>query len=311
MLTIDKGNLSPSVADTISIDGVPFDLTGCSVTFNMRPSNSSTVVVTGAAVIVDALTGEVRYDWNTGDTDVEGQYAFWFDVTLPSTEVSSTPEEDLQIVDHTPSASALCTIQDVHLAMEIPTTDTSLDNIISEYIDEASATIMKATRREFAPVTTATRRFKITSNRSHRVVFNPYDLQSLTELLVNSDQPQGAVITSDDYVLEPFPNNEGVYTALVISPWIPIVSPRQLKFGYAYCDITGTWGFPSVPEQVKRAAVITVRTWLRRDAQALAGDIGGSYYSGVELPAQLPQTYALPAAARKLLAPYARTIGVI
>ena len=208
------------------------------------------------------------------------------------------------------NSNALCSLADVREAMETPTSDTTLDTVVTDLINEASELIIKETSRQFAPVQTATTYRFIVSNKG-RVVFTPYDLQSATSVVLHPESTSPLTVSSDDYQLEPFTNSEGVYTALRISPWIPRVSLRQLKFGNAWCDVTGTWGFASVPEPVKRACVIAVRTWLRKDARAAAGSIGGQYYSGQELAPELPSTYALPAASRKLLARYQRTIGAV
>ncbi|MGH3429788.1 MAG: hypothetical protein ACRD3Q_12440 [Terriglobales bacterium] len=312
MLSIYQGQLSPSVTDTISVNGTPFNLTDCTVTFNMRAADSSTLAVSAAATIVNTAAGTVRYDWNSGDTDATGYYVFWWTVALANGDDQDTPETDLQIAAHAvPAANALCTVTDVHVAMEIPQTDTTLDPIITEYINEASAAIIKATRREFAPVTTSSARTFRVSNRG-RIDFTAFgmDLQSATQVMLHPEEAM-YVVGATDYELRPLNNPEGVYSSLTISPWIPLVSLRQLKFGHAWCEITGTWGWPSVPEPVKRAAVVTVRTWLRRDAQKMAGSIGGQYYTGQELTPDTYTTYALPAAARKLLLPYRRDFGAI
>jgi hypothetical protein len=196
--------------------------------------------------------------------------------------------------------------------METPITDTSLDDVILAYIDEASSLIIKEYRREFAPASTAvTRRFRLyESGQGRRANLTPYDLRNPTSVVLHPETSNPLTLSSSDYELEPFVNSEGVYTSLRISPWIAIVSLKYLKFGAAYIDITGDWGFATVPSQVKRAAVITVRTWVRKDARAMAGSLGGNYYSGQELTPDMPSTYALPAAARKLLYSYKREVGI-
>jgi hypothetical protein len=207
------------------------------------------------------------------------------------------------------NTNALCSLADVRSAMETPDSDTSLDDVVTEYINEASELIIKTARRQFAPVQTATAyTFKVSSKG--RVVFLPYDLQSASQVMLHPEASQ-LVVDPTDYQLEPFTNSEGVYTALVLSPWLSRVSLRQLKFGNPWCQITGTWGWPTVPYPVKRACIVTVRTWVRKDAQKMAGSIGGEYYGGQELAPEMPATYALPAAARKLLQPYVRTVGAV
>jgi hypothetical protein len=51
-----KGNRSPSLTNTISIDGVPFDLAGSTAKLRMRAEGSSTLKVDTAATIVSAST---------------------------------------------------------------------------------------------------------------------------------------------------------------------------------------------------------------------------------------------------------------
>jgi hypothetical protein len=310
MFDLFTGNLSPSLADTISVNGVAFNLTGSSVQFKMRPTNSATLTVNAAAVIVNAVAGQVRYDWQSGDTAAAGLYAFWWSVTLPGGDVQDTPESDLQISNHAIAANALCTLTDIHLAMETPVTDTSMDDIAQEYINEASELIGKTCYRQFAPIETGISRTFLV-NSSGRATFGIHDLQSATTVILHPETTNPVTVASTDYQLEPWVQPDGVYTAIRISPWIPLVSLRQLKFGRAELQITGTWGYPTIPEPVKRACVVTVRSWLRKDAQAMAGSAVSGYYSGQELPAALPTTYALPAAALRMLNRYQKTYGFV
>jgi hypothetical protein len=67
----------PSIQVTLGFVGsstVP-DLAGASVSFIMRLTGSSGAPkVNSPAVIVDAGTGVIRYDWAVGDTDTPGEY---------------------------------------------------------------------------------------------------------------------------------------------------------------------------------------------------------------------------------------------
>lgn len=55
-ITHPKGDLSPSLADTIRIDGVAFSLTGSTVKLRMRAENSSTLKIDTAATVVTAAS---------------------------------------------------------------------------------------------------------------------------------------------------------------------------------------------------------------------------------------------------------------
>src|ERR1035437_3392527 len=162
-----KGTLSPSLTDTIQVDGLPFDLTGpLAVTFKMRLTTSSATKVSAAATVVSAAAGTVRYDWAGTDTDTPGLYAAWWTVTLANGHLQDTPEFDLEIIEHAPSSTSdLCTVADIKMLMEID--DDSFDeDRIAESITEASATIMNEYELEFAPATaSAKRRFKVVGNR--------------------------------------------------------------------------------------------------------------------------------------------------
>lgn len=95
------GNRNPSLADTLRIAGQVVDLTSATVTFKMRPVNSSTLKVNTAATIVSAAGGQVRYDWAAADVDTEGEYLAWFVVT--ETGKDQDAPEFLVIIDsHSP-----------------------------------------------------------------------------------------------------------------------------------------------------------------------------------------------------------------
>jgi hypothetical protein len=82
MLTIFKikqGDRRPYLYATlgpIDEDGevVAQPLTDAVVTFNMRDAEGNVVIDHGDVAIDDEDAGEVHYAWQTGDTDVPGEY---------------------------------------------------------------------------------------------------------------------------------------------------------------------------------------------------------------------------------------------
>jgi len=319
MISVYKGQLSPSVTDTISVDNTPVNLTGATVTFNMRLTTSSTVQLSHAATITSPTTGQVQYNWNSGDTNTPGQYAFWWTITPSGGTAQDTPESNLEIIEHVPvTSSSLCTVADVRTMMEIPEGNTSMDDMIEAYIDVASVQIMREYKREFAPNSGpgVTRNF-ITLPNSNYVPFSPFDLQAgssigsstVTAALLHPGDTNRTLDPAIDINLQPTVNSEGVYTGLTISPFVPLVSQISLRYGYCVIALTATWGFKTVPSNVKRAAVIAVASWVRRDMSSYANQVDiGPGIGDSSLQPQTPGTYALPAASRRLLEPYRREL---
>lgn len=75
-----KGDKKPAVKGTAEdADGAIPDLDLASVRFYMRNEETGDMKVDGeAATVVDASTGEVKYEWQDGDTDTVGTFETWF-----------------------------------------------------------------------------------------------------------------------------------------------------------------------------------------------------------------------------------------
>jgi len=89
---IKQNDTSPSILTTlIDGDGLVVDITGnLGVTFHMRDSEGIVVIDT-AAVVVDASSGLVRYDWLAADTDTAGVFQAEFEVTYVDGRIETFP----------------------------------------------------------------------------------------------------------------------------------------------------------------------------------------------------------------------------
>jgi hypothetical protein len=71
----------------------PVDLTGATVHFRMSVTGAGNLLLDAAAVIVDAATGIVRYDWaiDGSDTGVKGDYQAEWRVTFSDGRIATFP----------------------------------------------------------------------------------------------------------------------------------------------------------------------------------------------------------------------------
>lgn len=85
------------------------NLTGATVVFSMAPKSpagAALKVSAAAAVVVDAGTGAVRFDWGATDTDTAGNFQGEFIATYTATGVKrSYPVAsylEIQVISHLP-----------------------------------------------------------------------------------------------------------------------------------------------------------------------------------------------------------------
>ncbi len=200
------------------------------------------------------------------------------------------------------AAQDLCTLADVRAALELPTADTSRDALISTLITQTSEAIMADTGREFAPATSsATRRFRVDRPK---INLEPFDLRTVSTVTLHPEGTSPVTLTTSDYQLTPVGAPSGTYTSVTLSVLSSLYSQTAFGFGYALIDISGAWGFAAVPEDVKRAAVLTVSSWLRRDVMSFA--LSSEIDLSRGLAPALPAGFAIPSDARRLLGPYYR-----
>lgn len=251
-------NVGTQIVEYDSISGNTF--LGC------RGGDGS--VSSGATV---AQLGGVRYDWAALDVDTAGDLDAWWEVTLPSAKVQESPVFDIEIVDPLVVFRGLCEVADVvsyapgYRSRPDPNTDALLERLIMA----ETRSIQRETGREFIAFFPAvgTRRFDIGPNEVRMRTVQVGDLTTTpsTVKIISSDQTtEVATIASTDYVLMP----------RVRDAWAPIThvffptgtpAAASLVAGYVL-EVAGTWGYPTVPEDIREACAKLVISRYALDA---------------------------------------------
>lgn len=163
------------------------------------------------------------------------------------------------------AAIDLCTLDDVRNFLQKQTSDAGQDDTISELITRASRLILRYTEREFTPITaSATRSFEWEGGGWLSLA--PYDctvVNSVARVLMDGST---VALSAVQWRAWPVPNPDGVYTALRIYGTVP----QSVGIKPTVMQVTGAWGWPSVPSEVRAACVETVTTWMRRDVAAFS-----------------------------------------
>ena len=90
-LSFTAGDTAPSVVGTLTNpDGTAFDLTDCSVRFQMRLLTDRRFTVDAAATITNETGGLVRYDWAAGDLATPGDYESRWRIAFLGGEIEHT-----------------------------------------------------------------------------------------------------------------------------------------------------------------------------------------------------------------------------
>jgi len=93
MLTIKQNDTLPYLeAQLIDADGNPINLDLCSVKFHMA-NFRGVVKIDRQAIISNVENGEVKVEWQEGDTDAVGTYKCEFEVNMPDGKVITIPND--------------------------------------------------------------------------------------------------------------------------------------------------------------------------------------------------------------------------
>ena len=179
---------------------------------------------------------------------------------------------------------SLTTRDKVREHLQLPASDTSTNDLIDGLVVAVSDHVSRYCDREFTSqgATPLTRTFL--HDGAGFLSLSPFDARTVT--LVKAGDVE---LAATDWEAWPIPQRDGVVSHLLL----PDVGRREKV------EVTGTWGWPSVPAEVERATTIGVAYMLRTTSQWMSNEYDMDAGMG-------GARMVLPGAARALLAPYKR-----
>lgn len=196
------------------------------------------------------------------------------------------------------AAQDLVTSSQVRQFLQKGVSDTTQDTEIAAMVTAASDAIMREAQREFKTTTSGSTARTFEYKGGGLVDFAPFDLRSVTLVRLDSDDSSPTTLSSGEYRLTPVNIPQGVYTGIQIEP---LTAVSRGRWATRILEVTSaTWGFSAVPQEIQRACIITVATWLRRDVTAYENTLGPE---GEEIA---PRSLPMPAV--DLIAPFKRQV---
>jgi len=192
-----------------------------------------------------------------------------------------------------------CTLAEAKARLGIPVADTGDDSIIENIVEAASRQIDKFCNRQFFQNVGQERYYSAAS----RVLVFIDDCVSISAVSTdrNLTRTWSTTVTVSDTELAPL--NATVlgfpYTELRMKP----LASNEFDMGLDLIKITGTWGWPSVPDNVNESCLLLTSRLFRRKDSPFGVTGGGEVGTQIAISAVDPDI-------QNLLAPY-RKIGLI
>ena len=237
------------------VDATSCVLSDSTAAYGVKRNDTGAVVVADNTAMTHASTGVYTYTFTTPATGLVYTYAV---------EVVYNGVTYREIATLADGATGYCTLTEVK--SELGETRTDYDVMLQGMITQAKVYIDDHCDRKFDTITES-RYFD-----GH----NPLridDIASTTGVLIyldeDGDGTYATTLAATDYLLQPY--NSFPKTRVIPSPNSTIGGFTSVSMGV---KITATWGYPSVPEPVKRANLIQAMRWFKRKDTAFADVLG-------------------------------------
>lgn len=215
-------------------------------------------VAAGATV---SQRGTIRYDWAAADVATATDLLAWYEVTYSSGKVQETPSFQVVVEDPQAVSQGLCELSDVTAYARGYRSDDATDALLQRMILAKTRDIERETRREFRAISPAVnpRKFDIGQVEVRARLVWIGDLSTAPSLVRLIDTDQATIvetIASADYVVMPRVRHPSEpIRRLSFPPNSP--NAADLSDGRVL-EVTGTWGFPSIPDDIREACAALV-----------------------------------------------------
>lgn len=274
-LTWFVGNRNPSISEVITTGaGTIIDLTTSTVRFKARVLNTETLIVNQPVSNSPGADGVVRYDWSATDIAANGvladphQVLIWWEVTTGG-KAQDYKEAIIVVVEHAPLLNAYVELEEFKSTAELTNTSFA-DQDIQNALLAASRGIDTAFHRRYWLDTDDTSVRYYSPNGGCTVEID--DIVDVTSIVSDRDGDgtfEETWVENTDFVLEPLNAAEDG------KPWETIrihpngsysfsSYPRSLK-------VTGQFGWPAVPAEVKQATTMIATRLLKLAREAPFG----------------------------------------